>query len=291
MATVLERPRRNLFLQKIFIHDCLSLDLNDSGESDDAEDIDTLQTVTLPATDDDSEEFIDDLEDIDIIQDSGTIQDDIIHDSPIIHNSDDDNDDTLPNLYGHYVRTANNEYDHSVSDYIEQYDIIPRWFVNIETWPRSTNLDCWYCDCKNPGMPWFIPVTEIRKCIPCDPATGKILPEHTMDVSDAALLNLNSNKRYREVEAMKTLGHFCSICCAKTYLSKVADSRIINKWQSNKLLKKLYKLATGDTISDIPEATTKTVMIQYCGPVDGITPKEYRIGNERRLEEYLNSRT
>lgn len=282
MTAIAERPRRNLFLPKVFLHDCLSLDLNDSGESEDIDEIDLLPMIS---EEDDSEEFVDDLVD-------NIITEELQSSSPVLKTKlcQNTEEEELPNLYGQINMISDMQYENTGSDYIEQYDVILKWFINVDTWPKSTNLDCWFCDCKNPGFPWFIPLTEQRKCVPCDPITGNITKSITTDVSDAALLNLNSNKRYREVEAMKTLGHFCSICCAKAYLSKINDQRIINKWQSNKLLKKLFRLVTGVTIGDIPEANPKTNMIQYCGPIDGVTSKEYRLSNEKRLEEYMNSK-
>lgn len=37
------------------------------------------------------------------------------------------------------------------------YEDLPLIFTGIESWPKSTNLHCWYCDCQFNTIPLFIP--------------------------------------------------------------------------------------------------------------------------------------
>lgn len=295
------RTRRNLFLPNVFLTDCPNLFLDNSYDSeseeevvmnnnvDSIEDIDADKKVETEIVENDLiDDIEDDLED-DLEDDSGEMveqkqeppkksKSESESELEIDSEPKAENGCELPNLYDHDSTRYRD-----VVGYIEQYDTMPKWFIDVNTWPRSANLGCWNCDCKIRGFPWFIPLTEMRKCVPYD--HGRDFNMNS--VSDAALLNLNSNKRYKEVEVMKPHGCFCTAFCAKRYLNRTNDEKIINQWQSNKLLKKLYRMVTGKSIEDIPEALDKTVMIQYCGSKDGITSEEYRIRNEARAEEYL----
>ena len=37
------------------------------------------------------------------------------------------------------------------------YDILPSTFTNLNTWPCTTNLHCWTCECTFTSRPVFIP--------------------------------------------------------------------------------------------------------------------------------------
>lgn len=40
----------------------------------------------------------------------------------------------------------------------QTFDILPNIFTSMNTWPKSTNLHCWTCECTFLGHPIFIPL-------------------------------------------------------------------------------------------------------------------------------------
>jgi hypothetical protein len=121
------------------------------------------------------------------------------------------------------------------------YDKIPPKFTSIDTWPKSTNLKCWNCDCNFLTVPIFIPV-----CI-------------------------ETNDLKSMTGSMDTQGNFGSWNCASRYINIHFESS--KRWERHEFLKILYSVFTGDDISDILPANPKTIMKQYGGD---ITPHEYR---------------
>lgn len=107
------------------------------------------------------------------------------------------------------------------------YDKIPKTFTSLESWKKSTNLKCWYCDCTFESVPLFIP------------------------------------KNVEKDGSMGVLGNFCSWNCASSHINLHFDSD--QKWEKCLLLKLLYRDFTGDEINEILPAPNKTEMIQYGG--------------------------
>lgn len=67
-----------------------------------------------------------------------------------------------------------------------------------------------------------------------------------------------------------TVGIFCSFNCAARYIDTHPNS---NKWESQALLKLLYKKNTGLSIDHIVPAPSKTELKQYGGK---LTPAEFK---------------
>ncbi len=111
------------------------------------------------------------------------------------------------------------------------YGSIPEIFVNVNDWPKKTNILCWYCDSQFETVPIFCPAYEY---------------ERTPGIS-----------------VMKVIGNFCSFPCA----SKHNKSTTIepHTWERQELLCRLYKKFYGEDINEIPLPPLKTEMIQWGG--------------------------
>lgn len=127
------------------------------------------------------------------------------------------------------------------------YDKIPPVFVNVETWPKTTNLHCWSCSIEFPTRPYFIP-ERIK------------------------------NRKEGGTE-MLTHGVFCSANCAIRYLDTeygVSDGNLSNKlskWDAYHGVKIVHRLFTSKTVEKIAPSLPKTMMKQYGG---NLTKAQYR---------------
>lgn len=164
------------------------------------------------------------------------------------------------------------------------FDSIPEYFVNRESWIKSTNLLCWYCNNKVEDIPWFIPISAQNIIIECCDTYENIDTIDYSPTSQVGSFNFyEEGNCQNEVSAIKVHGNFCSPFCVKKYINGVKDTVIDDDdlWQINRLLLKIYKELTGLDIIDIPEADDKTKMKQYCGKA-GITIQEYKYINRRK---------
>lgn len=132
------------------------------------------------------------------------------------------------------------------------YQPIPDKFHSLDTWPRSTNLKCWRCDCTFATMPWFIP---------CDMYRGR----------DGLL-------------TMDTFGVFCTPNCAQAYIELVFKGDP-SKFDKERYLRILVQKITGNTVHNIVPSPDKTLMEQYRG-AGGITYSEYRDKINELASEY-----
>jgi hypothetical protein len=167
-----------------------------------------------------------------------------------------------------------------MKDTYTEYEELPNWFIDFEHWPKSTNLLCLSCGLAFQGTPWFIPVTWQKQLVPRD-SNGVFLPPDTPDLGQSPLKAI-------EADVMRPFTVFCLPLCAKRYLRRVQDPKIISVWESEQMLEhvvnKFYGLRE-DRIA-LPEAEDKNVMIQHVGK-RGITPAAFRELNEKRLQEFL----
>jgi hypothetical protein len=164
----------------------------------------------------------------------------------------DQKDTDLPNLF--------DGPDHSIIE----YDEIPDYFTGVDTWPKATNLLCWSCCISIPSMPWFVPISKVKKVISVS--------------DDDEDLSYNT----KEISAFKPHGYFCFPSCVKRYIRRVDDPKIRNKDESIRLLNMVYKEITGKDVLDIPEAEDKNIMMQYCGP-KGVSLQQFREMNRNKL--------
>ena len=114
---------------------------------------------------------------------------------------------------------------------INMYTPLPRLFYDMKRWVKKTDLKCFYCDRNFNKVPVFIPKT-------IEPG--------------------------RESYIMVTEGCFCSFNCAVSYID-IYYPKIHDNLNKKNMLKLLYKVFTGRTISEIPKAPLKYKLIQYGG--------------------------
>ena len=121
-------------------------------------------------------------------------------------------------------------------DELIDYNKIPAKYIK-STWPRFTNLKCWYCDLTFNTPPYFIPMGMVR------------------DMSEIS---------------MPVLGNFCSPHCA----IKEAGKLNLLEWQIHQLLCIVHKDITNKDL-EIPiiESPDKTRMSYYGGDW---TSEDYR---------------
>ena len=114
------------------------------------------------------------------------------------------------------------------------FDKIPMLFSNVDTWPVSTNILCWWHHNTFKNAPIFIPI-------------------HISNNGD-----------------MTPHGNFCSFFCAAAFIDTFIDPKV--RWERHQMLKILYKKMTGFYVEYIPRASVPFNMLQYgCGSDSGDT--------------------
>ena len=122
------------------------------------------------------------------------------------------------------------------------YIKLPNVFTNIDSWPKTTNLLCWYCGQTFTTVPVFIP--------------GVIEPV--------------MSKSHEERESagqqvlISTSGVFSSFGCAYAYVQEHSFS-LSEKTEMCCKLQLLHKLFYGKKMKDISEYPKPYVMKQYGG--------------------------
>lgn len=176
----------------------------------------------------------------------------------------------------------------------KNYEAPPKYYIDPALWIKSTNLLCAFCHCKINGIPWPVPINQVKI----------LIHEHTY--LSERIISLVSNKKISDTDenilfsspSMKEVKAFqihnilcCKIGCVGNYIKKVDDLRIINKKESIKMALMIYKSLTGKEIEEIPDQNLWIVMRQYCG-ASGQTEEEYHEehnGKELRLKAACNA--
>lgn len=163
---------------------------------------------------------------------------------------------------------------------IEQYDEVPEYYVDAESWIKSTNNLCISCSNKIQGMPMFIPGSWHNRVITKKP--------HELERERPGELNPLNNFQNQEIQieqkVMKVHRRVltCHERCSKRYIQTVKDSEITDKWQCLQLLKELVKDLRGIDVVNIEEGLDKSIMMQYCGP-DGISAQKFNELNAPKI--------
>jgi hypothetical protein len=163
-----------------------------------------------------------------------------------------------------------------------EYETLPNYFTDLESWPKSTNRLCWLCSNSILGPPWFVAIQLLKRAVPI--ARNEDAPTDISTFIPSAEENFESLElptKMKDVPALKVHGCFCSPYCVKRYILYVKDTKISNHWEAIKLLNIEYEYFIGKEVQDIPEADDPMIQIQYSGPC-GITPQEYRRRNDQR---------
>jgi hypothetical protein len=116
------------------------------------------------------------------------------------------------------------------------YNNLPSVFTNLNSWIKTTNLKCWYCNLTFDNMPVFIP---------------KII-EHS-----------GFNTDYN----ISTFGCFCSFSCATTH-TNLYYPKICDNIKLKEMTRFLYKIFNGRAIKEITQSPSKFDMNQYGGDLD-----------------------
>jgi len=104
-------------------------------------------------------------------------------------------------------------------------DSIPPLFIDMEQWPKTTNVTCWWCHRKFKEFPVFVPSSISL--------TGIMVPH----------------------------GCFCTFHCAAAYIDIFVELKY--RWEKHKMLLVLYHKMTGKKIEYINKAPRPYNMIQY----------------------------
>jgi hypothetical protein len=114
------------------------------------------------------------------------------------------------------------------------YNKIPLIFTNKENWIKKTNILCWYCNLEFTNIPIFIPENILK----------------------------NANGQYMEV-----YGNFCSFGCAQGFIDTNNKYSERKRWQSQELLKVLYRKIHNKEIDIIHTSPSKLILEKYGGKI------------------------
>ena len=119
-----------------------------------------------------------------------------------------------------------------------QYDKLPSIFYSLEQWPEKIKLHCWYCDRMVNGVPIFV-------------------PKYIEPSANGPIMGVD--------------GCYCNFNCAVSGINLYYPDKQTNKSKKD-MLKFLYNMFCGKSITEICPAVSKTEMIKYGGD---LTEQEY----------------
>lgn len=148
---------------------------------------------------------------------------------------------------------------------------IPRYFYDINDWPKFTRIKCWSCDRTFSSRPWFIPLNYT-----------KILVDET-----------GEEENREERIAMVVRGNFCSCNCAMWWIRYIRDPAIggsrSDQDEKIRFLQELYQKFNNKPISHIEEAPWKIEMQQFGGDITS-AEFSYKIDEKNKIlgEDFAN---
>jgi hypothetical protein len=128
------------------------------------------------------------------------------------------------------------------------YDKIPCTFTSLDNWPRSTNLQCWWCHRLFKSRPWFEP--QSIEPIP-DGECGAVLDN----------VKLHTTKKAVSISAR---GVFCRSNCVQAYIN-LHSNDLSDHHNKSSMLKYIYEIFMGSSIPDIQPSPLPTEMSKYGG--------------------------
>lgn len=136
------------------------------------------------------------------------------------------------------------------------YQKLPRVFESFETWPKSTNLHCWYCSNQFAEMPKFIPL----------------------------VIEPNVHSKYEDKYIIEVEATCCRWPCGVSYIYETTKdlTKAIEKINN---LYFLYKLFTGKYPAYIPAAPNKYMQVQFGGDVT--QEQYYKLYDELELQHNI----
>lgn len=143
----------------------------------------------------------------------------------------------------------------SISDI--KYDKIPTKFTSVKDWPKTTNLECWFCRRTHKNRPYFEPQS-------IDPSN---------DQSDGKTTTLVKEKNGDPRKIMMiTKGTFCSRNCTRAYIN-LHTPDMVARMDKIKMLIYLDELFTGTALPDIQPSPSPNELLR-CG--GNLTDTEYQ---------------
>jgi len=152
---------------------------------------------------------------------------------------------------------------------IKIYDKIPNIFTGLDSWPKRTNLKCWYCDRTFKNRPWFEPQSIEPRSIG---NIGKIIPYSEL------LKSVN-----KKSVSIIPRGVFCTCNCVRAYINTYTKD-ISYKHDKVAMLLYVYEIFTSKKIPDIQASPEKVEMVQYGG---NLSPIDYQNKINMLDEEYI----
>jgi hypothetical protein len=130
------------------------------------------------------------------------------------------------------------------------YDKIPVNFVSLDTWFKTTNLNCWYCNRTFKTRPWFEPQSI----------------EPVSEVSSGQILRYDELRTVQNVKQLSIVitGIFCTCNCVRAYI-ELHTKDISDKLNKVEMLKFVYEIFNNKKIPDIQPSPPPTEMVQYGG--------------------------
>lgn len=136
------------------------------------------------------------------------------------------------------------------------YDKIPSVFVNLQTWPKSTNLHCWWCRRKIQDIPWSEP-TGIEP-------DGK--SHHCFNVK----------------------GIYCSPNCVRANIDST-NKRIEFRNNTIEMLKLFHKALTGLIPEEIVASPHFSELQEFGGSMTSDDYQKAIEESQKTINEYINS--
>jgi len=133
---------------------------------------------------------------------------------------------------------------------IKVYDKIPTVFTTVEEWPKSTNIQCWFCNRSFKSRPWFEPQSIEPNSVG---NVGKML------TTDEVMNSVNTHN-----VKIVPKGIFCTCNCVRAYID-LHTKQLSSKHDKVSMLKYVYQLFNNKTIPDIQPSPEHTDMVQHGG--------------------------
>ncbi len=128
------------------------------------------------------------------------------------------------------------------------YDKIPAIYSGISTWPKKSNLLCWFCHLGFKSIPWFEP-----------------LYIEMFNEGDVGKLNNKlSECRDIRIRCIGVSGVYCSCSCVVAHIMSHVHN-MSDRQEKLEILKLVYTEFTGQEAADLVPSYPPTEMVQYGG--------------------------
>ncbi len=123
-------------------------------------------------------------------------------------------------------------------------------FIDINGWPKTTDIKCWYCGLNFEGIPWFEPLM-------IEPLSDNV-------GCDTEICTDQDEKDYKPMHVVATRGIYCSCSCVLANV--VQENCKINYIDKINMIRYVYEKITGHTAPEILQPSPSyTLMKDYGG--------------------------